>query len=673
MLGIFYLLMGILLGERISSQFLSPTPRRGVTMGWVRLGASFGSGTLLLTWGTYLAAWFFHVILGREDALRFANLLTLSLAALVTAAGMILRARHGKKVLPGFFSAKPARWEILYLAAVFAFFLFAFFHVFQVRGGTLYAGFTVFSDYGPHTAMIRSFSLSNNYPTQYPHFGGQDVRYHFLFQFLVGNLEYLGLRLDLAYNLASALSITSFFMVCLGICQSLGFGPLGCILPLPLFLFRSGTAFLRFAYEHLESGDLVEILRSNTTFLGYTQNENWGFWNLNVYLNQRHLCFGLCIIAVAVYYFLDYVRPVGETAPEEAAPEKKGPSGWLRRYFFSREAWRSRDLASALILGLLLGLTSFWNGAAVIGGLLILAGMALFSEGKLDYLALAVLCILFSLLQTKFFIFGEAISPSVQFGFLADEKSLPGIIWYLVQISGLGILGLLLVQQLLSPLGRRLYYAALLPCAFAFLFSLTPDIGVNHKYIMICYAFCALLWGGALEALWKKGRAAVPAFCILLALLVATGFYDFVVIVKDNDSHHRLSYPLYGDITRWFDENTTEKDLVLSPLYAMGEVTLSGAMLYNGWPYYAWSAGYDTYSRGAWQETIYTTGDPGEVLELCWQEGITLVVYEQGMDIDGVVAREDAIREALGEPVFELGYLRVYQVPEEAEEGGFTS
>ena len=62
---------------------------------------------------------------------------------------------------------------------------------------------------------------------------------------------------------------------------------------------------------------------------------------------------------------------------------------------------------NALLAGMILGLTSFWNGAAVIGGLLILMGFAVFSDGKLDYLILAVTAVIFSVLQTKIFIWGE--------------------------------------------------------------------------------------------------------------------------------------------------------------------------------------------------------------------------------------------------------------------------
>ena len=39
------------------------------------------------------------------------------------------------------------------------------------------------------------------------------MKYHFMFQFLAGNLEYLGMRLDIAYNLISILALTGFLMM----------------------------------------------------------------------------------------------------------------------------------------------------------------------------------------------------------------------------------------------------------------------------------------------------------------------------------------------------------------------------------------------------------------------------------------------------------------------------
>ncbi|MDQ9826211.1 hypothetical protein RFZ44_23210, partial [Acinetobacter sp. 163] len=71
------------------------------------------------------------------------------------------------------------------------------------------------------------------------------------------------------------------------------------------FFFRSGAAFFVFVLEHMKAGNLAEAFAENTSFIGYTLNENWGLWNFNVYLNQRHLAFGLLVVSVAVWIYMD--------------------------------------------------------------------------------------------------------------------------------------------------------------------------------------------------------------------------------------------------------------------------------------------------------------------------------------------------------------------------------
>ena len=105
--------------------------------------------------------------------------------------------------------------------------------------------------------------------------------------------------------------------------------------------------------------------------------------------------------------------------------------------------------------GMFLGLTSFWNGAAVIGGLLILLGFAVFSDGKLDYLILAATSVIFSVLQTRIFIWGEAVSPSLYWGFLSDDKTLWGVLWYLIQMSGIFFVGTVVLVFLLKNDSRE--------------------------------------------------------------------------------------------------------------------------------------------------------------------------------------------------------------------------
>ena len=72
-----------------------------------------------------------------------------------------------------------------------------------------------------------------------------------------------------------------------------------------------------------------------------------------------------------------------------------------------------------------------------------------------------------------------------------------------------------------------------------------------------------------------------------------------------------------SDLTDWLEEHLTHEDLILTPEYSINEVTMSGVMMYMGWPYYAWSAGYDTYYRAAQAKTIYSTINKEEHEETC--------------------------------------------------------
>ena len=160
--------------------------------------------------------------------------------------------------------------------------------------------------------MIRSFSVSNNFPTQYSHFAGEDVRYHFMFQFMVGNLEYLGLRLDFAFNLPSIFGMVSLYMLLFVFVVRLTKSRLCGYLTAFLFTFRSSFTLFRYMAEQWK-GDVWNALKTNTEFLGYTQNENWGLWNLNVYCNQRHLAFAMALLVLALLLFLPYVEQMGES------------------------------------------------------------------------------------------------------------------------------------------------------------------------------------------------------------------------------------------------------------------------------------------------------------------------------------------------------------------------
>ena len=660
MLGIIYLILSVLIGYEISGILTGPKEISTDTNRiWLVLPASFGTGILVVTWAVYIISWFASVTGGSDRPLLYGNLIVLSAAVLILAFLLYRRKKKAQPMKPESMVTDRSRFrkELVFFGILLVFITYMMFYVFYIKDGVMYAGLTVCSDYAPHTAMMRSFSLGNNFPTQYPHFGGADVKYHFMFQFLAGNLEYLGLRLDLAYNLLSIGSLLGFLMLLYELALRIA-GRMCCgIWTIILFFFRSGMAFWRFLWEHLQAGDLLTVLQENTAFIGYTENENWGLWNFNVYLNQRHLAFGLLLVTLALYLFMDWLEA-------GISHEEKGLQ-WLGKRFTAPETWKCRQPEKALFMGLFLGLGAFWNGAAVIGGLLILMGFAIFSDGKLDYLITALVTVFFSFLQTKIFIRGSAMGLQLYLGFLAEEKTPWGVVKYLFWMGGIFFLGLLGLVVFLRRKGRVLAVSFLIPTIFAFTILMTVDINVNHKYIMISYAFLGILWAWAVCSLWR-GKGIKKILAVVLAVcLTVTGVYDFVVILKGNGYGHRIAINMNSELTAWLAENLDKNDLLLTPEDSINEVTMSGVMLYCGWPYYAWSAGYDTYYRAAQAVTIYTTSDSELLKNLVKQEKITYILYEEDSQFEGQDCREDVIAENY-ELVYENpgGSIRIYKTSE---------
>ena len=657
MLGVIYLVLCMLIGKEPAGLLLSK--KSGYNQIWLTLAAAFGTGVLIMGWATYMTAWAASEA-GAVHPLIYANAVVMPVAALIV---LILYWKRYRKAgsFKGIFvtgmitERRLFRKEAVFFGALLVFLTWIMFYVFFIKDGVLYSGYTVYGDYAPHTAMMRSFSMGNNFPTEYPHFGGQDVKYHFMFQFFVGNLEFLGLRLDFAYNVVSVLVLLGFLIFLYHMAKRLTGSFAAGVLTVFFFFFRSSLSFFRFVIEHLNSGDLWTTLRDNTTFIGYTTNENWGLWNFNVYLNQRHLAFGLLIVTLVLWVFMDWLE-AGCSAPERGVR-------WIKNRIFTKKAWLCVHSETALLAGMLLGLTSFWNGAAVIGGLLILMGFAVFSDGKLDYLILAVTSVIFSVLQTKIFIWGNAVSPSFYWGFLSENKSITGVLWYLIQMSGVFFVGAVLIAFFLRERRQRTALVSFFfPLIFAFCMSLTPDIAVNHKYIMIAYAFLAIFWSLAVLKLFQRKIGGKIVAVLLTIALSITGIYDFVVILKDNDSGHRVTVNMRSEVTEWLAEHLDHNDLILTPEYSINEVTMSGVMMYMGWPYYAWSAGYDTYDRAAKAKEIYSSTDEAAIKKLVKQEKITYILYEDGMQYEQEACREDTIASAFT-LVYESedGRIRIYE------------
>ncbi|MBR0378088.1 MAG: hypothetical protein IJI04_06685 [Lachnospiraceae bacterium] len=777
MLSFLYLIIATAIGWQITDLFITDRAGSHHNLIWVRLASSFGVGVLLITWPLYLIAYTLRVAGGIERPLGYANAIVLGFSLIILGLSFFGSRKNSKEsdsenksspVEDGaeFFDnrenpvescsmdasgavsktvPKPARKglmqvlhasglikddalfkkEAIFYLIVLAFVWFSFHYVLHMNGNNIQMGFTVFSDYAPNVALIRSFSWFANYPTEYPFYAGEDIKYHFMFMFFTGNMEFLGLPLTFAYNLTSTLSLFSFFIMLSQLALRITGRFASAVLTAIFFTFRSGMAVFLFISEHLKAGDLVQAFLTNENFIGYTTNENWGLWNYNVYLNQRHLGFGMIIATAVIWYFYGYLEEACEGKKADGAYTMTAAfTSWVKTFFLTKEAWIPKAPDLALVTGIILGLTSFWNGACVIGSLLILAGFAIFSKNKLDYLILAVVSVLIAELQTKAFIYGSAVSPTFFWGFISEDKSFLGVIGYIAEVAGVTILGSVFALFIADRKQRALITSFLLPVVFSFTVSLTPDVTVNHKYIMMAMAYLSIIWADIVVSLFTDSRGHAPekggvsgkkgyapedgdesskkehtpedggmpakkeyapedggepakkghtsgyskvpgkALAVVVALLLtATGLYDYTIIIRDNDDKHCVTVDTTSGLTAYIKENFTNDDLILSGPDSVSEFTVSGCRLYCGWPYYAWSAGYDTDARFELAKQMYTSMSADTLLETIKAEGITYVLFQNDMYYDDVPADEEPIKEVC-DLVFasEDGLYRLYKV-----------
>lgn len=656
MLGVLYIGLCVLCGYMICSIFfpklseltkLSGEGRRVILLPeyFVKLPAWYLLGTLFVSWFVYLLACLFQ---NMDAPLFYGNLAAVLVILLLFAFFAVkrfeLKSFSLVSVRRFFGGGMNIYW--LYTITVFIFIASLMFVTFYVSGGRLNVGYSVFSDFAPHLGMIRSFSVSNNFPTQYAHFAGEGIRYHFMFQFMVGNLEYLGLRIDYAFNLPSIFSMGSVYLLLFVLAVRLTKSRLCGVLTALLFTFRSSFTVFRYMAEQ-PKGTVFKALLENTEFLSYTQNENWGLWNLNVYCNQRHLAFSLAILLLAVLLFFPYVSAMGETLSKET-----NRFGQFKLLFFTKTAFGIKDVKFSVGMGLVLGGIAFWNGSVLIAALAMLFFMAAVSEYRLDYLISALIALALALLQSALFVDGAAVSPAFYFGFLAQNKTLFGVLLFLVELTGIALLAAFAGACLLKGTKRYFLLVSLVPFFLAFTISLTPDIVVNHKWIMLSLMFVGIFSAYLIAWLWYKKDWLIRLMALfLVVLLTATGVYDYTIVLKRNKNF--LSYALNDPVTEWIAENATCDDMFLTPYYSLNNVVLGGAMLYYGWPYYAWSAGYDTFARAEEVRQMYEASTVEELSALIEQNNIRYIIIDRDCRTSSeYMVREDVI-EAAYEAVFE--------------------
>ena len=406
---------------------------------------------------------------------------------------------------------------------------FLMFYTYRISNGQLMSGYSTFSDLSPHTAMVSSFGKGFNFPTQYMHFSGDGIKYHFFFYFLAGMLEYLGLPIDYAINLPSVIAMVCA-LILLGLLAVLISSRRAAFAVAPvLVFFRSSlNAFVHLKELMAQGNTMQQAVKAILAFDQWykvTDYDDWGIWAINVYPNQRHLMLGVAVIIIMVILFLPFVRRLGISV---SRAENFGAG--VKAFAFSKNAWltRSGDPLYPVSIGflacVLVSIMPYFHGSCLIALLLVLFGMAIFSESRLIYLVVAIFAVGSSYAQTLAFSGGYNNVVSFKFapGFILDNPSFAAIARYLFIVTGFTLIlafiyaVTVLVLDIIKkkPIHRLLLFiCALNPMIFAFLFQVTLEKLANHKFIQISLilvdVFVAALIANLLYIPFKVRKASV--------------------------------------------------------------------------------------------------------------------------------------------------------------------
>lgn len=477
---------------------------------------------------------------------------------------------------------KNFRIEIIIFVLSFIFSNWLMFATFSYQNGNMMIASKAWSDFANHIPLIRSFSLGNNFLPQFPLFSGPPIKYHFLFYALVGLLEKSGLRIDYALNIPSALGFSFLILIIYLFAKEIFKSRAIGVLSILFFLFNGSLSFLKFLSEHPLSNNFIENVFQSNKFASFGPYDNSvvsAFWNLNIYTNQRHLAISYGLSLLLIYLFL-----------------KLGTH-------------KRENIKKSLFIGIVLGFSFMLNMAVFLMTVIVFLCLFLFFGKKRIYVLISLIIAgLIAFPQYLYIQTGSHGSQiSIYFGYLLNNAvTVSNFIFYWFQNLGLHLI-LIPLGFLLSPKKtKQIFISFFALFIIGNLFKFSPEIAANHKFFNYFMIVGSMFSAFILYYLWKK-IIVRPFVLFLLFLLIFSGLLDFFPIYNDNKII-LPDYPVNKNI-QWIMKNTKPNSVFLNSSYLYDNASLAGRKIFLGWPYFAWSQGYDTNSRDNLRKKLFTTND----------------------------------------------------------------
>lgn len=466
---------------------------------------------------------------------------------------------------------------VFFISLIFS--LWLMFSTFSYKDGDMLIAGKAWSDFGSHIPLIRSFSLGDNFPVQYPLFPGEPIKYHFLFYALVGIFERIGIRIDYALNLPSAMGFT-FLLVMIYLLAKRIFNSIAVgILSVIFFLFNGSLSFFYFFQKHPLSSNTINEITSNQTFPSFGPYDHTSiisaFWNLNIYTNQRHLAVSYGLSLLIIYLFLNL-----------------------------KDENRKGNLLKSILIGSVLGFSFFLNMAVFVMTVAILFCLFLFLKNKRINMFTALLTAAIIALPSYLYIntVPSLFTITTRLGYLVEKLNVQAFLNYWIQNLGFHFLLIPLALIIATRFQKKIFLSFFTLFIIGNLIQFSPEIAANHKFFNYFMIIGVMFSSYALVYLWNKRNILKPIVIVLIFFLTISGIIDFFPIL--NDGKIALAdYKKDKDIA-WIINNTPKNSVFLNTDYFMDKASIAGRKIFLGWPYFAWSQGYDTNSRDITRKEI---------------------------------------------------------------------
>ena len=401
-----------------------------------------------------------------------------------------------------------------------------------------------------------------------------------------------------------------------------------------LFFFFGSLSYIPFLSKqgswHAAIHD-ISVRREFLPSIFPYRGELWGVWSQVTYANQRHFASAIAVFFLVLIFLVVRYRALvpepGGVGPSTdiPPPSSSGPLG------VSVHVW-----AGFIFSGVLLGLLPMWNSAVYIAAAAVLALLFFVFPLRPQMIALAITAAVIALPQVLYLSTGagrHAMPSLFHWGYTVEHPTAWNVIAYLGFSFGVKWILLAVALIFATSFQRRFFIAVSALGAVAFFFQLTVEVLANQKFVHIWAIIANLFVAYGLWRLWRLRIAGnvLPGRLVAVILFVSIIPGGIIDLFPLHNGYWNAVAFRNDQLIDWLRKETKPRDIFLTDRFVTHPILMAGRRVFYGWPYYGWSAGYDSTERDKVYRELFENKDPARVFQLLKNNDIAYVAYDNAV------------------------------------------